>query len=89
MKSISEMTVKEIEDKYAAAIMRLRGKVVEAENDQGNKIQCWEYEGKLFDFDYNHMKGYYKTRNWKWLLVVSIIGSILFAAALIKSCVSS
>lgn len=85
MQPIYDQSVKEIEKKYAAAIMRLRGKLVEAENDDGDKIQCWEYEGKLFDYDNNHMKGYHKKRNWKWLLVVSIIGSIISAAALIKS----
>ena len=82
-KSIQEKSVEELESEYAAAIMRYRGKQVEAENDQGNKIQCWEYEGKLFDYDYNHMNGYYKTRNWKWLLILSGAVSIWLAHYLI------
>jgi hypothetical protein len=83
MKMVQDMTVKEIEDKYAAAIMRLRGKVVEAENDEGSKIQCWEYEGKLFDYDKNHMKGYYVKRSWTWLLILSGAVSIWLAHYLI------
>ena len=76
MKLIPEMSIEEIEKSRANAIIRLRGCVVEAEDDNGNVVQCYLYEGKLLDYDCNELIGFKIKRNWKWLFVSMVFASI-------------
>ena len=83
MKPIHEMTDSEIEKRLASAIVRLNSSVVEAEDDNGNIVQCYLYEGKLLDYDCNELVGFKIKRSWTWLLILSGAVSIWLAHYLI------
>jgi hypothetical protein len=76
MKPIHEMSIEEIEQQTANAIIRFRSKMVEAEDDNGNIVQCYLYHNKLLDYDCNELIGFKIKKNWKWLFVSMVFASI-------------
>ena len=79
MKPIHEMTESEVEKRLAAAIIRLNSTQVEAEDDDGNVVQCYLYEGKLLDYDCNELVGFRVKKNWTW--VTLLLGAVAMYCA--------
>lgn len=76
-KLIQDMTIKEIEDKLAAARIRFYSKEVIAEDENGNYKEAYLYKGKiLYDRDGKKLVGFTVKRNWKWLFVSMVFASI-------------